>query len=179
MLKIPLPDDYETLIDDADALLIAGFPWRVLFKGRSSNYVHAWNGNQHVYMHRLIAGAGPKQLVDHWNSDGLDNRRNNLRTASPSQNLANQRPQRGRTSQYKGVYWDKARQRWTATIHINGKTRSLGRHKTEDAAARAYDHAATEAWGRFARLNFPAEAMVICGLHGLAITDAPCACQRK
>jgi hypothetical protein len=96
--------------------------------------------------------------VDHINHNGLDNRRSNLRLATPSQNNANQRPRQDArlTSKYKGVYYDKSRGRWAATIHVDGRTRGLGRYDTEDAAAAAYDHAAAEVWGEFALLNQPA-----------------------
>lgn len=178
MLQLPLPSEYIVLIDDADQLLIAGFSWRVM---RTDNedlqYAYAWNGNMHLLMHRLIAGAGLREQVDHWNGNGLDNQRYNLRIASRGQNLANRGRQRNnRSSQYKGVCWDKNRNRWFAGIHVNGKTRNLGRHNNEEAAARAYDAAALETWGQFARLNFPVDNGKICGLHQLGISGAPCMC---
>lgn len=156
-MEFPLPGGFVTIIDDADELLVSGFPWRTL-KTRSSDtrYVHAWNGRQHFYMHRLISGAAGGERVDHINRDGLDNRRRNLRVATPSQNGANRvadRRRLGTSSRYKGVAWDKTRSKWAAYIHIDGKTRGLGRFATELEAAAAYDRAAIEAWGRFARLN--------------------------
>lgn len=164
MLRIHLHDEVYTKIDDADERLVAGFDWRTLTPPSSyTSYVHAWNGQMSVLMHRLIAGAGPKQQVDHWDRDGLNNQRLNLRLATSQQNQANQRRnmRAERTSKYKGVYWDKDRNRWAATIHANYKTRALGRYLTEEEAARAYDEAATTEWGRFARLNFPVETGLI------------------
>jgi hypothetical protein len=177
MLRLALPGDAVTIIDDADQLLIAGFPWRVLHGHR--DYAHAWNGGMHLYMHRLIAGAGPREQVDHRNLNGLDNRRLNLRVATGTQNQANRGPQRmrhTRTSQFKGVFWDNTRKRWSAGIHVNGKTRSLGRYAGEEEAARAYDQAALDTWGKFARINFPVDNGMICGLCDLGILDAPCVC---
>jgi hypothetical protein len=110
----------------------------------------------HVYMHRLVIGAGPGDKVDHVNRDGLDNRRINLRLATSSQNSANRiadRRRNGTSSAYKGVSWDKSRQRWTTYITVDGHHRHLGRYATELEAAAAYDAAAEEAWGDFARLN--------------------------
>jgi AP2 domain len=184
VLRLPLPEGYTVLIDDADQMLVAGFPWRVLQTDNSDLlYAHAWNNRMHLYMHRLILGAGPREQVDHWNGCGLDNQRHNLRSAAYPQNRANQGKQLSRsgrmsTSRYKGVCWDRNRNRWMASIHVNGKTRSLGRFDDEELAARAYDESAIEHWGQFARLNFPVDNGVICGLHQLGIEHAPCVCER-
>ena len=154
-MRIPLPGGHETLIDDQDELLVAGFAWRVL-KQKNTFYVHAWHGQLHLYMHRLIAGAAPRRLVDHVNRNGLDNRRANLRVATSSENGANRVADarvRRTTSDFKGVFLDRERSKWSASIHIDGKTRSLGRFATELEAAVAYNEAALKAWGRFARLN--------------------------
>lgn len=156
MIRIPLEGDLVVIIDDADEMLVAGFRWRPLRLKGGLIYAHAWNGRQHYYMHRLISGCAAKERVDHDNRNGLDNRRRNLRIATASQNGANRMADRrrvGKTSRYKGVFWDKARNRWMATIHHQGRTRSLGRFTDEHEAAAAYDRAAAELWGRFARLN--------------------------
>lgn len=180
MLRLILPGDHIVLIDDADQLLVAGFPWRVLQSDKHDlRYAHAWVNQAHFYMHRLVIGAGPRQQIDHANLNGLDNQRHNLRIATHTQNRANQGKQLSRsgrmsTSQYKGVCWDKNRNRWIASIGIRDGPRSLGRFTDEADAARAYDAAATAAWGRFARLNFPVDNGTICGLHQLGIENAPC-----
>jgi hypothetical protein len=94
--------------------------------------------------------------VDHENHDPLDNRTSNLRVCSQSQNGANRGPDRrraGTSSKYKGVSWSKSKNRWVAYIHVNGRTRYLGRSADEIEAARMYDRAALATWGEFARLN--------------------------
>jgi hypothetical protein len=159
MVRILLPCGRAALIDDADELLAAGFAWRALDHQHGMTYVHAWNGRQHFYLHRLISGAAAGERVDHENRNGLDCQRRNLRIATPGQNGANRiadRRRAGTSSQHKGVCWDKARGKWAAYIHVDGKTRGLGRFDDELDAARAYDTAAVAAWGRFARLNLPA-----------------------
>lgn len=141
-----------TVIDRADESLTRGFHWKLLANG----YVMAQRGNFTIYLHRLIAGAGPDELVDHIDQDPLNNRTNNLRIATKGQNGANRGADRrrlGTSSHHKGVSWQKARSCWCAYIHVNGKTRYLGRFPTEGDAALAYNKAALETWGEFARLN--------------------------
>lgn len=139
-------------IDAADAELVAGFVWRLV----SDGYAMAQRGRLMIYMHRLIAGAGPGEHVDHINGNTLDNRTCNLRIATRSENGANRGPDRrrlGTTSRHKGVSWAAARGHWRAYIHHEGKTRYLGTFTNEDDAARAYNAAAIATWGEFARLN--------------------------
>lgn len=154
-ITVPLIPGGVAIVDAADADLIAGFTWR-LVGPRDNRYAQAQRGKMYVYMHRLIAGAGPDEIVDHINGDRLDNRSANLRLCSQALNAANRGPDRrrlGTTSRHKGVSWSKSREKWCAYIHVNGKTRSLGRFVTEREAAEAYNRAAVEAWGEYARLN--------------------------
>ena len=155
--KIPLGDQV-ALVDRADRELVSGFTWRLIGNG----YVMTQRGKLYLYLHRLIAGAGPEELVDHINRDPLDNRSCNLRIASKSQNGANRAADRrrlGTSSVHKGVSWQKDRSCWVAYIHVDGKTRFVGRYSNETAAALAYNRAAFEAWGEFARLNDVLEVM--------------------
>jgi hypothetical protein len=146
------------LIDRADLELVSGFTWRAVALGDMTRrtYAQAQRGNLYLYMHRLIIGAGDRDLVDHVNRNGLDNRSANLRLCTSSQNQGNRGADRrrlGTTSVHKGVCWDKSRQRWGAYIHYDGRTRALGRFDSETSAALAYNVAAVERWGNFARLN--------------------------
>lgn len=109
-----------------------------------------------IYMHRVICETDAPH-IDHKNGDTLDNRRANLRPATCSQNSGNARKHRRGTptSRFKGVYWQRNRSRWNATIRANGVRRYLGTYIDEERAAEAYDAAARELFGEFARLNFP------------------------
>jgi hypothetical protein len=150
---VPLPDGRHVLIDTSSIALVRGRCWSVETHG----YARARLGDRTVQMHRLIMNVtlGDKVIVDHINGDRLDNRRSNLRIATVAQNSRNTRLSRLNSSGYKGVSWRSREQRWMARITRNGKSRYLGYFATAEEAARAYDAAAREAFGSFAKVNFP------------------------
>lgn len=97
-----------------------------------------------VHMHRLIMQCPENMEVDHINGNALDNRRENLRLASSSQNKRNRRS--FNKHGLKGIA--KAPDgRWRAVI-------SLGTFDTKEEAARAYDKAARLIFGQYARANY-------------------------
>jgi hypothetical protein len=105
-------------------------------------------------MQNLIMPPPPGMIVDHINCDGLDNRKANLRICTQGDNMHNTRKYTKPTSsQYKGVYWKKADRRWAAQIGLGGARIALGLFRSEEAAAAAYNEAATEHYGEYARLN--------------------------
>ena len=151
------------LVDDRDYELVSQHKWYVResqatpTRRATGPYAIANTGrgraNRRVTsMHVLIMGMPG---IDHINHDGLDNQRHNLRPANHGQNGANQRAQEGRSSQYKGVSWEKRRNSWRAFIKVSQEYRSLGNYASEVEAAYAYDTAAREAFGEFACTNFP------------------------
>lgn len=108
-------------------------------------------------VHRLVwevfKGQIPKGYqIDHIDGNSSDSRLCNLRLATPSQNQGNRFGKRG--GLYKGIYQDK-NGRWVASIRPNRKNRYLGTFDEPKDAARAYDKAALEVFGEFARINFP------------------------
>ncbi len=109
-----------------------------------------------VLMHRFIMNTPDDKDVDHINHGGTDNRKENLRECTPSQNGGNRLLQNG-TSKYKGICWDRATDKWMARIRYKQKQIYLGRFINELEAARTYDKKAGELFGEFAYLNFPNE----------------------
>ena len=105
-----------------------------------------------VAMHNIIMKPSEGFIVDHINGNGLDNRRSNLRIVTRQQNTFNS-VHKGGTSKYKGVALDKESGLWRAYIAKDGKRTWLGRFPDELSAAIAYDKAAKDMFGEYAKLN--------------------------
>lgn len=107
-------------------------------------------GAQQIYLHTLLTGW---DLVDHQDGNPLNCTRENMREATSAENARNARPQRGRSSAYKGVSRHSQCARWVAQIKIDGHKQHLGLFADEITAALTYDTKATELFGEFAWLN--------------------------
>lgn len=101
------------------------------------------NVNKKLYSaHRLVwlyvYGSFPQYQIDHINGVRFDNRLCNLRESTHTQNQGNQRrPHSKNTSGFLGVYFDKQKNKYVATISINGKNKKLGYFQNpEDAHAK-------------------------------------------
>lgn len=136
-------------VDDGDyeMLMALGKKWHV-----SDGYAV----NLHLgRLHRFLLGAPDGVMVDHRNGDTLDNRRDNLRLCTNSQNQANRQRSRG-VSPFKGVCWQKRTNgtgSWKAQLVIEGNVVYLGVFGTDLEAAAAYNAAALSHFGEFAHLN--------------------------
>jgi len=106
-----------------------------------------------IFMHREILGLGSNDPeVDHRDGDGLNNRRNNLRIATCSENRSNRVRAEQSTAPYKGI--TRHGNKWRARIGINGTRIHLGTFESAEEAAKTYDEAAKRIHMEFARLNF-------------------------
>lgn len=148
---------FEIFFSEEDYYIIEKYSWRIKCKkGSQNNYVacNIWiNGKRTVrYLHQLILPN--VKFVDHINRNSLDNRRENLREVTSTQNYQNAKKRSKKsTSKFKGVYWHKIVKKWYAHITINYNQKHLGIFNLELDAAKAYNKAAIEYFGEFAVLN--------------------------
>jgi len=145
------------LVDDEDYERLNTHNWFVK-ECPSSFYANRSYHGGLLLMHREILGLRmfDGKIVDHINHNGLDNRRENLRICSYSQNQMNLRPYRRRmSSQFKGVHFLKKNNKWVARIGFNNRRIYLGCFEDEIDAAETYDQMAIKLFGEYAYLNFP------------------------
>ena len=159
MKQIPLSRGMLAIVSEEDYPRLAKFNWYARKNGRrwyACRQVRQDGKIRQLTMHGCLMKPENGDVVDHVNHNGLDNRRENLRTCKRSQNGWNMQKRSALTSsKYKGVSWRRADSRWVAQISANGKNRLVGKFETEEAAAEAYDHAARLLFGKFASLNNP------------------------
>jgi hypothetical protein len=156
-MEIQLSRGKLALIDDTDVERVMPYRWFAMQTRKDKWYAaaHVEGRNKLVYLHRFLAGPKHNEVVDHVNGDGLDCRRENLRVCTNTENQWNTSGKTFRkSSQYKGVTFDKAMNRWKARLGVSGKVICSPTFSTAEEAARAYDELAIAHHGNFARLNF-------------------------
>lgn len=149
-----LTKGYEAKIDISDIDFIGQFNW---FAFTLKNGVYAArtsspdkNGKRYtIFMHRDLIKPDKHMLIDHKDRDGLNNQRINLRVATPAQNQYNQPLPVNNTSGFKGVCYRKDRDKWQASITINGVQKNLGLFNTAKLASNAYNNVAYSLHGPF------------------------------
>ena len=169
-------EDYERIVETKDK---RGKPKKWYCHNNNTSSDYAMSGNRRDSIHRLVMGNPKEMDVDHINGDTLDNRKENLRVCTRSQNSQNKRLNSHSQSGYKGVheknypirkkYVSRKTGKVTYYEHIpkkrfqayigsgipNTPSIKLGYYATAEEAAEVRDKKALEIHGEFARLNFP------------------------
>jgi len=150
MKEIKLTQGFVTKVDDADFEFLSKFKWQAK-KRKDKNTVYAVSS---IPLHKLL--NPDYEFSDHWDGDGLNNQRDNLRDCTNSQNQANKGKPKRNKSGYKGVHFRPNRgNKYYATIGKDRQRIHIGCFDTAIEAAQAYDKRALALFGQFALLNFP------------------------
>ncbi len=148
MKKIFLSNGDFTLVSNEDYIFLVGYNWWITCNG---GYAKGSVEGKDQTLHRIVAkrmGIDLSNQIDHTNGNKLDNRRENLRSATPSQNVANSDSYKNNKSGYKGV--SKRKNKWRAQIQKVGIQYHLGLFDTPEEASNAYVKAAEQLHGEFA-----------------------------
>lgn len=153
MRNIPIGHGMFATVDDEDFQAMSTYTWHRQ-KGVNTFYAatNVRKGNRYVTvgMHRMINETPDGLHTDHRDGNGLNNTRANLRTATRTENQRNRQPNRKGTSTYKGVYWDRQKSMWRASIRVNGQLKHIGLFTDQRVAAQAYAERAALEFGEFA-----------------------------
>lgn len=153
--KIELQNGLVTLIDAEDYWKVKDYHWYAAWDNHTDSWRVVANKRKDkgkytlVQLSRVIMDPKPGEHVDHRNHDTLDNRKENLRCCSPTENRRNCRPMG--SSKYKGV--SKHGNGWIAQATFEKEKIYLGFYKDDKDAAKAYDIFASSNYGEFAWLN--------------------------
>lgn len=155
---IPLTQGKSTLVDDEDYEKLNKHKWYAHLENKiwyAVRDIKLDDGKRTIIrLHREIVNVLSGKDVDHINHDGLDNRKCNLRICTRSQNISHQRKHKNNTSDFRGVYWYKKKQKWMAYITIERKRITIGYFDDKVEAGHIVDQFAIQLFGEFAMLNF-------------------------
>lgn len=136
-MKILYTNKHKTpfLVDDEDYEEVRKHKWCV-----RQGYISRNVEGRTTHLHTFLLGKAPVGLIwDHENRDKLDNRRNNLRSVTPSVNTQNSGLRSTNTSGVRGVHnhLTERQDLWQARITVAGQRLNLGYFQTREEAVAA------------------------------------------
>lgn len=145
------------MVDAEDFEHLSRYKWHMAH-GYVVRSVKQPSGKRQVRQLAHFVISIPKGLLpDHINGNRLDNRKHNLRPATPALNSRNRKTHINNTSGFRGVCWHKRDKKWTAQIKVEGRFLFLGNYLDARTAALKYDTFAVKHFGKGCQLNFPAK----------------------
>ena len=156
LIDSPKHGNHEVIIDTEDYEKIKDYRWNIQFNKKRNKFTAVFmslkkNKNKTTMgLHQLIMSD---VWIDHKNGNIFDNRKENLRKCTNSENQMNASISKRNTSGYKGVSWDKNLNKWRVCIKIKESVVTLGYFVSKIEAAEIYNKKAHETFGEFARLN--------------------------
>lgn len=157
MKLMPLTQGKFAMVDDEDFDYLSQWKWGIS-KGYATRksylgFIDGKHKRGFFSMHRVINKTLVGMDTDHINGDRLDNRKENLRSATRTENIFNRPKHKNSRSGYKGVNWRKDLKKWRAEIQFNGIRKTIGFFENIDDAVKAYDECAIQYHGKFAKIN--------------------------
>lgn len=141
-------EDFEALSKKKWRLSPAGYAMTTIKKQRDGKIYKST-----ICMHTIINKTPNGMFTDHINGNKLDNRKENLRTATAQQNQMNKKTSKHSEVGLKGIRKCKTTGKWRINMSINGKYTALGRTSCLGKAIKIYNQSAKKYHGEFARLN--------------------------
>ena len=120
-----------------------------------NGYVISRENYKEIQMHRVIMNCPVDMVVDHKHGKETrnDNRKNNLRIATYSNNACNHKIYKDSTSGVTGVNWNKRANKWRARISVNYKRINLGDFVNFEDAVKARKKAEEKYFGEWSYDN--------------------------
>ena len=159
--EIYLTQGQKTIVDKDDYEFLSKHKWCAIYSKKRGDYVAVTRTEcinckkRTVYMHREIMRPLKNLHIDHINHNPLDNRKNNLRICTPTENQWNRKGanKNNNTSNYKGICYDLYHKSWKSSIGYHNKSLHIGYFKNKNEAVVAYNQVAIEKYGNYACLN--------------------------
>jgi len=153
MIELKLSNTSEkALVSAGDYDKVKVRRWSKCSQGYVVSYYKSPEGKEtKIRLHHIILPPTDNKIIDHINRNKLDNRRENLRLATYSQNGMNRGVNVGSTTGFKGAIKESGK--YVSKIKIDGRSVYIGTFNTPEDAAKAYNVMAEAHFGEFAHLN--------------------------
>lgn len=152
--KNPKHKDLFAMVDDDQYESLSKYNWHYMEQQKGFFYAcrNVFNEGKtrqkKIRMHCEVMG---NKYIDHKDHNGLNNQKENLRESCSKTNGYNRKQQSNLSGGYKGV--SLSRNKFKASIKINGNHNYLGTRDNPKDAARLYNDAALKYFGEFAYIN--------------------------